>query len=178
MRGMSGGLYSVSPPQSSPTRGEEANKSSEEKKIKIVLQSESSQVTWELGRQVGERATGGEIIGLTGPIGAGKTVFVAGLAAGLNVAAIVTSPTFVIMNCYEGRLPLCHADLYRMDRPIETIGLEEYLTWNGVTAIEWAERCHFSDWSLFIECAYAGEEQRTLTLTADLNHAGLIQGLS
>jgi tRNA threonylcarbamoyladenosine biosynthesis protein TsaE len=148
-----------------------------QEKTKIVLQSKSSQVTWELGRQVGERVTGGEIICLAGPIGAGKTVFVAGLAAGLNVASTITSPTFVIMSCYEGRLPLCHVDLYRMDAPIETIGLEEYLTWNGVTAIEWAEKGKF-DFSLFVECAYAGEDQRTLTLTASPGHVRLIDGLA
>jgi tRNA threonylcarbamoyladenosine biosynthesis protein TsaE len=83
------------------------------------------------------------VIGLSGDLGAGKTQFVKGLARGLEVVARVRSPTFALVNTYDGgRLPLFHLDLYRLDTPEQVIaaGLEEYLRPAGVTVIEWFER--------------------------------------
>ena len=85
-------------------------------------------------------AVGGEVIGLIGSLGSGKTVFVQGMAEGLGVNGHIASPTFVIMNLYRGRLAFSHIDLYRLDAPLETIGLDEYINWDGVTAIEWADK--------------------------------------
>ncbi|MCX6930573.1 MAG: tRNA (adenosine(37)-N6)-threonylcarbamoyltransferase complex ATPase subunit type 1 TsaE, partial [Verrucomicrobia bacterium] len=88
-------------------------------------------------------AESGLVIGLSGDLGAGKTQFDKGLAAGLGVAARVSSPTFALVNIYAGgRLTLFHLDLYRLDTPaqIAAAGLEEYMQPAGVTVVEWAER--------------------------------------
>jgi len=142
----------------------------------IVLQTGTPDATWRLGNRIGLRVMGGEVIGLIGPLGAGKTVFVQGLAAGMGIQSPITSPTFVMMNFYRGRLPLCHIDLYRIDMPIEMIGHEEHLESNGVTAIEWADKKERHDFNLVIEFAYSGENERILTLSADQAHVGLLQG--
>ena len=85
----------------------------------------------------------GDVLALTGEIGAGKTTFVQGLAQGLRVPeGSVTSPSFVLVREYSGRLPLAHADLFRLNSlpEAETVGLEEYYEGGGVTVIEWANR--------------------------------------
>jgi len=103
----------------------------------------SPEDTRALGEVMGRHACAGDLIALIGELGSGKTVFVAGLAAGLGVgpAAHVSSPTFTIMHRYLGRLPLYHIDLYRIETPeaLVTLGLEEYLEGDGVAAVEWAE---------------------------------------
>jgi len=125
----------------------------------------SAKATFLLGKQIGLSAVGGEVIGLIGPLAAGKTVFVQGLAEGLGVKdCAITSPTFVIMNLYQGRLPLCHVDLYRFNDPIETIGLDEYLNWDGVTAIEWADRGSIY-FSIVVAFSHVEREDRKVTLT-------------
>ena len=118
----------------------------------------------------------GEVIGLIGPLGAGKTVFVQGLAAGMGIKAPIVSPTFVMMNFYTGRFPLCHIDLYRIDMPIGIIGHEDHLESNSVTAIEWADKKEVDDFSLIVEFAYSRENERTLTLTTEQGYAFLLQG--
>lgn len=88
--------------------------------------------------------THGSILALHGDLGSGKTVWVQGLAAGLDVpdACYVTSPTYTLINEYPGRLPLFHVDLYRLNEALdmEEIGLYDILRENNITAIEWAER--------------------------------------
>ncbi len=83
-----------------------------------------------------------DVIALTGQLGAGKTTLIQGIAAGLDVQDYVTSPTFIIINEYAGRLPLYHIDLYRLDEGLEIadLGIEEYFRRGGVCVIEWAER--------------------------------------
>ncbi len=96
-----------------------------------------------LGETWGRAAARGWVIALTGDLGAGKTQFVKGLARGLGSAARVHSPTFTLVNEYlDGRLPLYHLDLYRLETPeqIAGAGLDEFLHPDGVTVIEWAER--------------------------------------
>jgi len=105
--------------------------------------SHSPADTAALGEQWGRVAQSGLVIGLSGDLGAGKTQFVKGLARGLGIAARVQSPTFALVNTYNGgRLTLFHLDLYRLDtrEQIVAAGLEEYLQPDGVTVIEWAER--------------------------------------
>lgn len=84
----------------------------------------------------------GTVLALHGDLGSGKTCFVQGLANALGVDQIVTSPTFTIVNEYSGRRPLYHIDLYRVRGPgdVMSIGLDEYLESDGITAIEWAEK--------------------------------------
>ena len=97
-----------------------------------------------LGEQWGRAAPSGQVIGLTGALGAGKTQLVKGIARGLEVSNRVHSPTFTLINVYNGgRLSLFHLDLYRLAsrREIVAAGLEEYFCRpNGVAVIEWAER--------------------------------------
>jgi len=97
------------------------------------------------GEALGSVAVAGTVIGLVGDLGAGKTLFVQGLARGIGVPAQtrVVSPTFTLINVYlGGRLPLHHADLYRLEREVELdeIGLDEVMRGDGVVAVEWADR--------------------------------------
>ena len=101
--------------------------------------------TFDLGRRVGAQLTGGEIILLNGPLGAGKTVFVKGLATALDIdPEDVTSPSFTLVNPYSGRLLLFHIDLYRLDEgaaAAHAVDLEELLNdEQAIVVIEWAER--------------------------------------
>ena len=103
--------------------------------------SHSPNDTFLLGRQLAETFRGGEVIALDGDLGAGKTHFVKGLAAGLGYTGDVTSPTFTLVHEYPGgRLPLFHFDFYRLESEGEAlrIGLDEYLEFGGIAAIEWA----------------------------------------
>ena len=107
------------------------------------LISTSHQHTTRLGQVIGCVLRGGETIALYGPLGAGKTALVRGIAQGLGAPpAAVTSPTFVVIHEYQGRLPLAHVDLYRIGSPreLESTGLTEYFSGQTVTAIEWADR--------------------------------------
>src|SRR5207248_1320552 len=104
--------------------------------------SHSAAETERLGFEWGTKAAKGLVIGLSGDLGAGKTQLVKGIARGLGITAGVHSPSFALINIYEGgRLTLFHLDLYRLETPqeITSSGLEEYLTPDGITVIEWAE---------------------------------------
>ncbi|SRR6266545_3948578 len=101
--------------------------------------------TFDLGQQLGQHLNGGEILLLRGPLGAGKTVFVKGVAAALGIdSSEVTSPSFTLVNPYRGRLLLYHIDLYRLDEgstAAQAVDLDELLMDEGaVIVIEWAER--------------------------------------
>lgn len=98
-----------------------------------------------LAKEFAKKIRAGDILALTGELGAGKTCFVQGLAAGLGVpaAAYVRSPSFILINEYRGgRLPLYHIDFYRLSKAKELgdLGLEEYIEGDGIAAIEWADR--------------------------------------
>ncbi len=102
----------------------------------------SERETEELGVRLAERLEPGNVVAFTGDLGAGKTAFTRGLARGLGITDRVTSPTFTIVNEYEGgRLPLFHFDLYRLSSSDELfdIGWEDYLARGGVCAVEWSE---------------------------------------
>ncbi|HVQ40130.1 MAG TPA: tRNA (adenosine(37)-N6)-threonylcarbamoyltransferase complex ATPase subunit type 1 TsaE [Pyrinomonadaceae bacterium] len=108
-------------------------------------QSVDTRETFELGKQIGAQLTGGEILLLNGPLGAGKTVFVKGIAAGLNFdPEEVTSPSFTLVNPYPSRLPIFHIDLYRLDEgasAAHAVDLEELLNdERAIVIIEWADR--------------------------------------
>ena len=102
----------------------------------------SERETEELGARLAEMLKPGAVVAFTGDLGAGKTAFTRGLARGLGIAGWITSPTFTIVNEYEGgRLPLFHFDMYRLGSPDELfdIGWEDYLARRGVCAVEWSE---------------------------------------
>ena len=102
----------------------------------------SREETAALGARLADALDGGRVVAFTGDLGAGKTAFVSGMAQALGVEERVTSPTFTIVNEYEGgRLPLFHFDMYRLDSADELfhIGWEDYLARGGVCAVEWSE---------------------------------------
>lgn len=105
--------------------------------------SGSQQETEALGARLAARLEAGSVVAFSGGLGAGKTAFVRGMAQGLGIAQTVTSPTFTIVNEYEGgRLPLFHFDMYRLNSAEELfdIGWEDFLIRGGVCAVEWSER--------------------------------------
>ena len=108
----------------------------------MEYRSNSPGETEALGAALAKLLWPGAVVAFTGDLGAGKTAFVRGMAQGLGVAGRVTSPTFTIVNEYEGgRLPLFHFDLYRLASSDELfeIGWEDYLRGGGVCAVEWSE---------------------------------------
>lgn len=108
-----------------------------------VYESFSEEMTFEIGKRLGEKADKGEIICLEGDLGVGKTVFTKGFAEGLNIEDNIDSPTFTIVQEYtEGRLPLYHFDVYRIGdiSEMDEIGYEDYFFEEGVCLIEWASR--------------------------------------
>jgi tRNA threonylcarbamoyladenosine biosynthesis protein TsaE len=136
----------------------------------LVSRSPTQTRTW--GKKLGRLLKGGEIIGLTGELGSGKTCFVRGLAQGLGVGkeAWIRSPTFTLINEYDGRLPIYHIDLYRIGRAseLEELNLREYLFSDGVSAIEWFERLperEVDEW-LGINFEHGGGDERRLTFSA------------
>lgn len=106
-----------------------------------VIESNSADDTFALGKRIGEMAAPGEVYTLIGDLGVGKTVFTQGVAVGLGIEDIVNSPTFTIVQVYEeGRLPFYHFDVYRIGDSEEMfeVGYEEYVYGDGVSLIEWA----------------------------------------
>jgi tRNA threonylcarbamoyladenosine biosynthesis protein TsaE len=131
--------------------------------------SKSTRQTMELGRKLAKVVQGGEIIGLVGELGTGKTCFVRGFAAGLEVGqtAWIRSPTFTLINEYHGRLPIYHIDLYRIGERHELDGLDlrEYLYSDGVSLIEWFEKLPVTEVDEFLEITidHRGASKRQLT---------------
>ncbi|MCI2058245.1 MAG: tRNA (adenosine(37)-N6)-threonylcarbamoyltransferase complex ATPase subunit type 1 TsaE [Oscillibacter sp.] len=103
--------------------------------------SHSEQETEAAGEQLGRTLKPGTVLAYRGGLGMGKTAFTRGLARGLGCRGRVTSPTFTIVNEYEGRIPLFHFDMYRLDGAdaLFDIGWEDYLGRGGVCAVEWSE---------------------------------------
>ncbi len=110
--------------------------------METMIETTSPKETFEAGRQLGLLAQSGEIYILNGELGAGKTVFTQGVAAGLGIREHVNSPTFTIVQVYDsGRLPFYHFDVYRIGdiEEMDEIGYEDYFFGNGVCIVEWAE---------------------------------------
>lgn len=107
----------------------------------MTIETRSAQETFQLGKELGEKAYPGHVFTLTGDLGVGKTVFTQGFAAGLGITEPVSSPTFTIVQVYEeGRLPFYHFDVYRIGdvEEMEEVGFEDYVMGEGVSLIEWA----------------------------------------
>lgn len=102
----------------------------------------SPEQTRQLGARLAKALKPGAVVAFTGDLGAGKTAFVSGMAQGLGVRERVTSPTFTIVNEYEGPTPLFHFDMYRLSgsEDLFDIGWEDYLSRGGVCAVEWSEQ--------------------------------------
>ena len=107
----------------------------------MVIETRSPEETFRLGEQLGEKSRPGQVYTLTGDLGVGKTVFTQGLAKGLGIDEPVNSPTFTIVQVYEGgRLPFYHFDVYRIGdvEEMDEVGFEDYIMGDGVSLIEWA----------------------------------------
>ena len=133
----------------------------------------SPRETEDVGAQLAGRLGPGAVVAFTGDLGAGKTAFVRGMARGLGIEDRVTSPTFTIVNEYEGgRLPLFHFDMYRLGSSEELfdIGWEDYLARGGVCAVEWSENIDdaLEDGCVRVDIRRGGsDEQRFITITGE-----------
>lgn len=110
--------------------------------MKLRYESRSPEETQRLGEALGRRLKAGDVVATIGELGAGKTCFLQGLVRGLGVTETATSPTFVLINQYRGRLPVYHVDAYRTTSLTELLdlGLEELFYGEGVTVVEWADK--------------------------------------
>jgi tRNA threonylcarbamoyladenosine biosynthesis protein TsaE len=136
----------------------------------------SAAETAAFGRRLAARLKAGDIIGLSGDLGAGKTTLSKSIIKGLGVRETVTSPTFTIVHEYQGRLPVFHFDVYRIESlaEMDEIGFEEYLFGEGVCIVEWAEKVSeiLPDGCIWITLQYGSiqgnEEARVLTANIEV----------
>lgn len=130
--------------------------------------SASAEATEAEGERLGRTLGPGAVVALTGELGAGKTCFVQGLVRGLGAAVRATSPTFVLVNEYKGRVPVHHVDAYRTDSMTELmdLGLLEMIGGEGVTLIEWADKLTplLPPDTIHVHIAGLGDEPRTITI--------------
>ena len=105
--------------------------------MSITIQTTSQEETMKIGELLAKDAFPNSTIILSGDLGAGKTTFTKGLAKGLDIHQMIKSPTYTIVREYEGRLPLYHLDVYRIEGDADSIDLDEFLFGSGVTVIEW-----------------------------------------
>ena len=131
--------------------------------------SHSTQETEQFGEEVAKSLRGGDVLAFTGSLGMGKTAFTRGLARGLGCRGRVTSPTFTIVNEYDGKTPLFHFDMYRLGSSDELfdIGWDDYLARDGVCAVEWSERVSdaLPDATIYVDIARGEEDENTRTIT-------------
>ena len=122
------------------------------------------------GERIGKRLGAGDMVLLTGELGAGKTTFVRGVARGVGSTAQVASPTFQLVRVYPGRVQLAHVDLYRIEKPSELgdLGLEELLE-QGAVVVEWGDRLE-APGNALIEMEHLGGDRRLIRTNRDLSH--------
>ena len=108
----------------------------------MIFETNTPEETIAIGKKIGEKLTSGAIIAMEGTLAAGETTITKGIALGLGIEEEITSPTFTLISEYEGRIPLYHMDVYRIDTVEDFLGLgvEEMLYGNGVCVIEWSEK--------------------------------------
>jgi len=125
--------------------------------------------TLELGRKIGNCCIPGSIISLRGPLGSGKTVIAKGIASALNIEEPITSPTFTIIQEYDGRIPLVHMDLYRIEsiEEFELLGAEELLFSTNVTIIEWSKLIDnlLPENTIFVEILIMEDSSRSIKIS-------------
>lgn len=135
----------------------------------MTIVSGSPEETAAAGERLARTLRPGDVVGLRGELGAGKTCFVQGVARGLGVRGRVSSPTFTLINEHAGTWPVHHVDAYRLEGPAEAagLGLEELLDGDGVTLVEWSERLgpHLPPRTIDVHLAGVGDEPRLVTVT-------------
>ncbi|MGB7294478.1 MAG: tRNA (adenosine(37)-N6)-threonylcarbamoyltransferase complex ATPase subunit type 1 TsaE [Candidatus Aminicenantales bacterium] len=128
----------------------------------------SEEETFLLAKTMARRFKGREVVLLSGELGAGKTIFAKGIAAGLGMKEqnLVCSPCFTIMNVYEGRFPIFHFDLYRLEKAVDILdlGWEDYLD-RGVVIVEWGERVPFALEAIRVDFKKVKGDDRTITIS-------------
>jgi tRNA threonylcarbamoyladenosine biosynthesis protein TsaE len=139
-------------------------------KSTLSLISRSPQETEEIGRHVAQGVAVPGVVLLCGALGSGKTTMTRGLARGfgLDDPALVHSPSFTIVNIYQGRCTIYHVDLYRVrdSRDLRSVGLEDFLGKDGITIIEWGERlADTNDSAVKVELQDAGDDERIIRIT-------------
>src|SRR2546427_329483 len=132
------------------------------------IASASPEETQDAGERLGRALGPGAVVALTGELGAGKTCFIQGLVRGLGVSVRATSPTFVLINQYRGRVPIYHVDAYRTQslRELLEIGVDELMGGDGVTVVEWADKLLplLPPGTIEVRIAGVGDEPRAITI--------------
>ena len=133
-----------------------------------MTQTRRAEETQAVGERLAERLRPGDVVALTGELGAGKTCFTQGITRGLGVTGRVVSPTFVLVNEYRGRLPVHHVDAYRTESLTELLdlGLDELFSGDGVTIVEWADKLLplLPARAIHVHIEGVGDEPRTITV--------------
>jgi tRNA threonylcarbamoyladenosine biosynthesis protein TsaE len=150
--------------------------------LRARVRSSSADETIALGERLGRAAAAGDLVCLWGDLGAGKTQVAKGIARGLGIADTVTSPTFILMNEYRGRLPLFHVDLYRLADAADALagGVVDDRQSDGLTVVEWPERMGdvLPLGRLDVRIAGSGDEPREIDVAAgDASLARLVEAV-
>lgn len=139
--------------------------------MELTLTSSSPEQTVELGRRIGSQLRGGEVFAIYGPLGSGKTRLIKGIATGAGAQDLrnVTSPTFVIVNQYQGRFDIYHIDAYRLESlaEFEMLGFDDFCYPQSVVLIEWADKIEPAIRKIDfirVELAHAGQHTRTIRI--------------
>jgi tRNA threonylcarbamoyladenosine biosynthesis protein TsaE len=132
-----------------------------------IVRTNHTEETLQFSKELAQKLQPGDVITLEGDLGAGKTTFTKGLAVGLDINKNVSSPTFTIIKEYNGRLPLYHMDVYRLEDSDEDLGFDEYFEGQGVTVVEWAHLIEdqLPEELLQINITHGEENSRNLTIT-------------
>lgn len=142
----------------------------------MVIQTKSVSETVRIGRSVGSHLLPGDLVALVGELGAGKTQFIKGLAAGAGIRnpAYISSPSYTLINEYPGKTTFYHVDLFRLDgeKEAEALGLDDYFQREGITAIEWADKIPslLPKELLVIRISYTGRVTRSLEIIGKGKH--------
>ena len=138
----------------------------------MLIHSKSPSETIRIGKHIGRLLLPGDVVALVGELGAGKTQFVKGLAAGVGIGspADISSPSFTLINEYAARVPFYHIDLFRLkwEREAGELGLEEYFRGEGITVVEWADKIpsFLPHEMLWIQIRYTGQRTRSFKIIA------------
>ena len=147
------------------------------KERSVTYYTSSDEETIKLGRRLGDALREGDAVALVGELGSGKTCFTKGVGLGLGISAnvIITSPSFSLVNEYEGRYTFFHMDGYRLESLSDFLaaGLDEYLYQEAVVVLEWADRWPeiLPDWTVKVKITIVDDQSREITLSGHHSRA-------